>query len=77
MTLREMKTLNPETVDRSTLVDIATVDIDASLSKAEWLKEYLHQIKNPYLLLSPQNGTFDKVKKAAFLNRHHFSLNFL
>lgn len=65
MTLQEMKTLNPETVDRGTLVDIATVDIDASLPKAEWLKEYLHQIKNPYMFLC--NGV---VVKIAYADTH-------
>ena len=33
MTLQEMKNMNPETVDRSTLVDIASVEIDSTLPK--------------------------------------------
>lgn len=59
MTLQEMKTINPETVDRSTLIDIASVNIDSSLPKAEWLKEYLQQIKNPYMFLC--NGVVVKI----------------
>lgn len=59
MTLNEMKNMNPETVDRSTLVDIATVDVDATLSKSEWISEYLRQIKNPYMFLC--NGVVVKV----------------
>lgn len=59
MTLQEMKNMNPETVDRSTLVDIATVEVDSTLSKTEWLKEYLQQIKNPYIFLC--NGVVVKI----------------
>lgn len=59
MTLNEMKNINPETVDRSTLIDIATVDVDAALPKSEWISEYLRQIKNPYMFLC--NGVVVKV----------------
>lgn len=59
MTIQEMKNMNPETVDRSTLVDIASVEVDASLPKAEWLKEYVRQIKNPYMFLC--NGVVVKI----------------
>ena len=59
MTLQEMKNMNPETVDRNTLIDIASVEVDSSLSKSEWLKEYLHQIKNPYMFLC--NGVVVKI----------------
>ena len=33
MTFDEMKNLNPEDVDRDTLVDITDVEVDASLPK--------------------------------------------
>ena len=59
MTLNEMKNMNPETVDRSTLVDIATVDVDVALPKSQWISEYLRQIKNPYMFLC--NGVVVKV----------------
>ena len=59
MTLNEIKNMKPETVDRSTLVDIATVDVDAALPKSEWISEYLRQIKNPYMFLC--NGVVVKV----------------
>ena len=49
MTLEEMKNINPETVNPDTLVDIATVEIDRSLPRAEQMKQFLEQIKNPYL----------------------------
>ena len=62
MTLQEMKNMNPETVDRNTLVDIASVNVDATLPKAEWLKEYLSQIKNPYMFLC--NGVVVKISFA-------------
>ena len=59
MTLQEMKNMNPETVDRSTLVDIASVEVDSNLPKSEWMKEYLQQIKNPYMFLC--NGVVVKI----------------
>lgn len=49
MTLEEMKNIPLDTVDRDSLVDITTIDIDPSLSYEEKLKEYFRQIKNPYL----------------------------
>ena len=51
MTFDEMKNLNPEDVDRDTLVDIASVKVDSTLSKEAWFREYLRQIRNPYLFL--------------------------
>lgn len=62
MTLQEMKNMNPETVDRSTLVDITSVEVDNNLSKDEWFKEYLHQIRNPYMFLC--NGIVVKIAYA-------------
>ena len=59
MTLQEMKNMNPETVARSTLVDIASVEVDSNLPKSEWMKEYLQQIKNPYMFLC--NGVVVKI----------------
>lgn len=51
MTFDEMKKMNPENVDRDTLVDIASVKVDSALSKEAWFREYLRQIRNPYLFL--------------------------
>lgn len=51
MTLQEMQNVNPITVDRSTLADIADVKIDPSLPREEQIMEYLQQIKNPYVFL--------------------------
>ena len=51
MTLQEMQNVNPGTIDRSTLTDIADVKIDSSLPREEQIKEYLRQIKNPYVFL--------------------------
>lgn len=62
MTLQEMKNMNPETVDRSTLIDIASIDVAPSLSKDAWLEEYLKQIRNPYLFLC--NGIVVKIAYA-------------
>ena len=51
MTLQEMQNVNPVTVDRSTLADIADVKIAPSLPRDEQIVEYLRQIKNPYVFL--------------------------
>ena len=51
MTLQEMQNVNPVTVDRSTLADIADVKIVPSLPRDEQIVEYLRQIKNPYVFL--------------------------
>ena len=48
MTIEEMKNLDVRAVDRDSLVDITTIEIDNSLSPEERTKEYLRQVKNPY-----------------------------
>lgn len=62
MTLEEMKNINPETVNPDTLVDIATVEVDCSLPRAEQMKQFLEQIKNPYLYKC--NGVVVKIAYA-------------
>ncbi len=51
MTLGEMKAVDPRTVDRSMLVQRASVEIRAEGSKEERMKDYLSQIGNPYCYL--------------------------
>ncbi|MGN0358398.1 MAG: DUF6870 family protein [Blautia sp.] len=62
MTLEEMKNINPKTVNPDTLVDIATVEVDCSLPRAEQMKQFLEQIKNPYLYKC--NGVVVKIAYA-------------
>ena len=62
MTLEEMKNINPKTVNPDTLVDIATVEVDRSLPRAEQMKQFLEQIKNPYLYKC--NGVVVKIAYA-------------
>ena len=62
MTLEERKNINPDTVNPDTLVDIATVEIDRSLPRAEQMKQFLEQIKNPYLYKC--NGVVVKIAYA-------------
>ena len=62
MTFDEMKKLDPENVDRDTLVDIASVKVDSTLPKGAWFREYLRQIRNPYLFLC--NGVVVKIAYA-------------
>jgi len=51
MTLKEMRNIDPRTVDRSTLVQRSTVKIDSKKSKQERIRDYIGQIKNPYCYL--------------------------
>lgn len=60
--LEKMRNIDPRTVDRSTLVDIDTVQIDRSLSKKERIEDYIRQVKNPYCYL--QNGVVVKISFA-------------
>ena len=38
-----------ENIDRDSLVDIRSMKIDTSLSKEERMRDFIRQIKNPYL----------------------------
>lgn len=51
LSLAEMRDIDIKTVDRSTLVDMNTVKIDASLPQKERMQEFIRQIKNPYCYL--------------------------
>ena len=46
--LDEMSKMDITKMDKSTLVDIRTVKIDADMPIAERMTKYLEEIKNPY-----------------------------
>lgn len=46
--LQAMQSVDPLTVDRSTLVDINDVTIDTTLPKQVRMESFIQQIKNPY-----------------------------
>lgn len=46
--LEEMRSVDPQTVDKDTLVDIADISIDTSLPKEERIRQFLKRVKNPY-----------------------------
>ena len=48
MTIEEMKAVDPRTVDRDSLVDVRSIQIDESLPKEKRIEEYIRQVKNPY-----------------------------
>ena len=48
MTLEEMKSVDPRTVDRGTLVQRSCVKSMPGGSKEERIREFIRQIKNPY-----------------------------
>lgn len=60
--LEEMKNVDVRTVDKDSLVDISTVEIDTSLPPVERIVDYIRQIKNPYCYLD--NGMVVKVSFA-------------
>lgn len=49
--LDEMSQLDPDQIEKTGLVDIRSVIIDASLSPEQRMIDYLDQIKNPYCFL--------------------------
>ena len=50
--LDAMSRIDISEVDRNTLVDIATVQIDPALPAVERMRHYIAQVKNPYLFRS-------------------------
>ena len=46
--LKKMKTVNINTVDADSLIDIKDVKIDPGLSKEERIEQFLRQIGNPH-----------------------------
>jgi len=49
--LKAMSEVDIRTVDRSTLVDAESVNINTELSTEERIADYIKQIKNPYCYL--------------------------
>lgn len=49
--LTAMRNVDVRTVDKSTLVDIADVEIDMALPDRERIRDFIRQIKNPYCYL--------------------------
>lgn len=47
--LEQMRNMDPSSVDKDTLVDIQTIEIDMEGSREERVADFLRQIKNPYL----------------------------
>lgn len=53
--LLDMKNIDIRTVDRSTLVQRASVEIDSNASREERIINYIEKIKNPYCYLDGKN----------------------
>ncbi len=51
MTVEAMRNVDPRAVDRSQLVDRASVRIDPNATRDERLRQYIRQIRNPYCYL--------------------------
>lgn len=47
--LQQMRTLDPLCVDKNTLVDIESIQINMELPREERIVDFIEQIKNPYL----------------------------
>lgn len=46
--IEKMQAVNPETVDRSALIDIRDVHVNTELPKKERILDFIRQIGNPY-----------------------------
>ena len=51
MSVEAMKSIDPRTVDRSTLMQRSSVRLDPAAPREERLRDFIQQIKNPYCYL--------------------------
>jgi hypothetical protein len=51
MSIEAMKSVDPKTVDRSTLKQRSSVRLDPSAPREDRLRDFIQQIKNPYCYL--------------------------
>ena len=63
MGVEAMKSIDPRTVDRSTLMQRSSVRRDPSAPREERLRDFIQQIKNPYCYLDGKT-----VVKISFTN---------
>lgn len=63
MGVEAMKSIDPRTVDRSTLMQRRSVRLDPSAPREERLRDFIQQIKNPYCYLDGKT-----VVKISFTN---------
>ena len=63
MGVEAMKSIDPRTVDRSTLMQHSSVRLDPSAPREERLRDFIQQIKNPYCYLDGKT-----VVKISFTN---------
>lgn len=63
MTISEMKDVDVRSVDRNTLVQRNSVKVNPKKDKAERVKEYVEQMRNPYCYLDGKT-----VVKISFAN---------
>ena len=63
MSIEAMKSIDPRTVDRSTLMQRSSVRLDPSAPREERLRDFIQQIKNPYCYLDGKT-----VVKISFTN---------
>ena len=63
MGVEAMKSIDPRTVDRSTLMQRSSVRLDPSAPREELLRDFIQQIKNPYCYLDGKT-----VVKISFTN---------
>ena len=63
MSVEAMKSIDPRTVDRSTLMQRSSVRLDPSAPREERLRDFIRQIKNPYCYLDGKT-----VVKISFTN---------
>ncbi len=47
--LEQLRSVNPDEINRSELVDIQDIMVESHLPKKERIADYIQKIKNPYL----------------------------
>ena len=74
MGIETMKNVSPKTVDRSTLVQRSSVQLDPAAPREDRLREFIKQIRNPYCYLDGKTVVkISFAEKMCIRDRPYFS----
>lgn len=62
MSVETMRSVNPKTVDRSTLVQRDSIRLEPAAAQDDRLRDFIRQIRNPYCYLDGKWSVIIKVK---------------
>ena len=60
MSVETMRSVNPKTVDRSTLVQRDSIRLEPAAAQDDRLRDFIRQIRNPYCYLGGLSGTLSE-----------------